>query len=211
MPVDVIKVCGITAIADALFAAQNGATALGFVFYGGSPRSVRVDTAAMISAVLPKEILRVGVFVNETPDQVLHTAKAVQLDVAQLHGDEPPKYCTALGDMRIWKAFQVREFFKPAMIDPYDCEAYLLDAAAPDGSFGGSGRTFPWPVARDAKRRGRIIVAGGLDGDNVATAIGEVQPWGVDSSSKLERAPGVKDPSKVLRYLEAAKAAAEIE
>ena len=211
MAVDVIKVCGITSIADALFAAQNGATALGFVFYGGSPRCVRVDTAAMISAVLPKEILRVGVFVNETPDQVLHTAKAVQLDVAQLHGDEPPKYCTALGDMRIWKAFQVREFFKPAMIDPYDCEAYLLDAAAPDGSFGGSGRTFPWPVARDAKRRGRIIVAGGLDGDNVATAIREVQPWGVDSSSKLERAPGVKDPDKVLRYLEAAKAAAEIE
>ena len=211
MAVDIIKVCGITSIADALFAAQNGATALGFVFFGGSPRCVRVDTAAMISAVLPKDVLRVGVFVNETPDQVLHTSKAAQLDVAQLHGDEPPKYCTALGDMRIWKAFQVREFFKPAMIDPYDCEAYLLDAAAPDGSFGGSGRTFPWPVARDAKRRGRIIVAGGLDGDNVATAIREVQPWGVDSSSKLERTPGVKDPDKVFRYLEAAKAAAEIQ
>ncbi len=210
MAVDVIKVCGITSIADALFAAQNGAAALGFVFFGGSPRCVRVDTAAMIAAVLPKDVLRVGVFVNESADQVRNTAKAAQLDVVQLHGDETPEYCTALGDLRVWKAFQVREFFKPDMIEPYDCEAYLLDAAAPAGSFGGTGRTFPWPVARDAKSRGRIIVSGGLDGDNVATAIREVHPWGVDSSSKLERTPGVKDPDKVLRYLEAAKSAAEI-
>ncbi len=211
MAVEVIKVCGITAIADALFAVQHGATAIGFVFYGGSPRCVRVDMAAMISAMIPKEILRVGVFVNESADQVRNTAKAAHLDVVQLHGDETPEYCASLGDVRIWKAFQVREFFKPDMIDPYDCEAYLLDAAAPDGTFGGSGRTFPWPVARNAKQRGRIIVAGGLDGDNVATAIREVRPWGVDSASKLERTPGVKDPDKVLRYLEAAKAAAEIQ
>ncbi len=211
MGVEVIKVCGVTAIADALFAAQHGATAIGFVFFGGSPRCVRVDMAAMISAVLPKEILRVGVFVNESADQVRNTAKAAHLNVVQLHGDETPEYCAGLGDARVWKALQVREFFKPAMIEPYDCEAYLLDAAAADGSFGGSGRTFPWPVARDAKRRGRIIVAGGLDGDNVATAIREVRPWGVDSASKLERTPGVKDPDKVLRYLEAAKAAAEIQ
>ena len=118
MAVDVIKVCGITSIADALFAAQNGATALGFVFFGGSPRCVRIDTAAMISAVLPKDVLRVGVFVNESAAQVRNTAKAAQLDVVQLHGDETPEYCTALGDMRIWKAFQVREFFKPDMIEP---------------------------------------------------------------------------------------------
>ena len=125
MALEVIKVCGITAIADALFAAQHGATAIGFVFYGGSPRCVRVDMAAMISAVVPKEILRVGVFVNESADQVHNTAKAAQLDVVQLHGDETPEYCAALGDVRVWKAFQVREFFKPEMIEPYDCEAYF--------------------------------------------------------------------------------------
>ena len=205
MSPEVIKVCGITSVADALFAAQHGATALGFVFYQGSPRYVRVDQAAIISAVVPKDVLRVGLFVNEAREQVENTARAARLDVVQLHGDETPGYCNALEGFRVWKAFHVREYFQPPVLDEYDCEAYLLDAASTDGTFGGTGRTFPWPVARDAKRHGKIIVAGGLDGNNVAEAIRQVNPWGVDASSKLERKPGVKDNEKVRSYLEAAK------
>ena len=205
MPPEVIKVCGITSVADAFFAAQHGATALGFVFYQGSPRYIRVDQAAIISAVVPKDVLRVGLFVNETREQVENTARAARLDVVQLHGDETAGYCNALEGFRVWKAFHVREYFQPAMLEEYSCEAYLLDAASTDGTFGGTGRTFPWPVARDAKRHGKIIVAGGLDGDNVAEAIRQVNPWGVDASSKLERKPGVKDHEKVRGYLEAAK------
>ena len=205
MSPEVIKVCGITSVADAVFAAQHGATALGFVFYQGSPRYVRVDQAAIISAVVPQDVLRVGLFVNEGRGQVENTARAARLDVVQLHGDETPAYCDALEGFRIWKAFHVREYFQPPVLDEYDCEAYLLDAASTDGTFGGTGRTFPWPLARDAKRHGKIIVAGGLDGDNVAEAIRQVNPWGVDASSKLERKPGVKDSEKVRSYLEAAK------
>ena len=205
MPPEVIKVCGITSVADAVFAAQHSATALGFVFYQGSPRYIRVDQAAMISAVVPKDVLRVGLFVNEARAQVENTARAARLDVVQLHGDETPEYCNALEDFRVWKAFRVREYFQPPALEGYACEAYLLDAASPDGTFGGTGRTFPWTVARDAKRHGKIIVAGGLDGDNVADAIRQVNPWGVDASSKLERKPGVKDNEKVRSYLEAAK------
>ena len=205
MSPEVIKVCGITSVADAFFAAQHGATALGFVFYQGSPRCIRVDQAAMISAVVPKDILRVGLFVNEAREQVENTARAARLDVVQLHGHESAEYCNALEGLRVWKAFHVGEYFRPAMLEEYSCEAYLLDAAATDGTFGGTGRTFPWPVARDAKSHGKIIVAGGLDGDNVAEAIRQVNPWGVDASSKLERKPGVKDSEKVRSYLEAAK------
>lgn len=211
MDLSVIKVCGITAISDAHFAVEHGATALGFVFFDGSPRCVQAETATTISASVPKGVLRVGVFVNESVDRVRRTVEVAQLDVVQLHGNEMPEYCTALGDLRIWKAFQVHESFNPDIIGSYDCEAYLLDGASPAGSFGGSGRTFSWPIARTVKNQRRIIVSGGLDGNNVASAICEVRPWGVDASSRLESSPGIKDPKKVLSYLEAAKVAAKIQ
>ena len=211
MALDIIKVCGITIADDACFAAENGATALGFVFFKGSPRYVPGETAAAISEIIPKEVLRVGVFVNESTDQVRKITRVVKLDIVQLHGDETPEYCNALKDLRIWKAFRVQEFFDSDVMTSYNCEAYLLDADVPVGSYGGSGHTFPWQVARDARKKGSIVVSGGLDGDNVISAVKEVHPWGVDASSKLERSPGVKDPQKVFHYLEAAKAAAKIQ
>ncbi len=211
MDLSVIKVCGITAVGDAHFAAEHGATALGFVFFDGSPRCVQMETVTTISASIPKEVLRVGVFANESVDRVRRTVEVARLDVVQLHGDEMPEYCAALGDLHIWKAFQVHESFNPDIVGSYDCEAYLLDGASPAGSFGGSGQTFSWPIARAVKSQGRIIVSGGLDGNNVTSAICEVQPWGVDASSKLESSPGMKDPKKVLSYLEAAKVAAKIQ
>ncbi|MBI3667122.1 MAG: phosphoribosylanthranilate isomerase [Acidobacteria bacterium] len=204
MPLEIIKVCGITRVEDALVAAREGATAIGLNFYPGSPRYVDFGRGAMIGAVLPHTVLRVGVFVDETSDRIRDTARAVRLDVVQLHGDEPPFDCEALAPLRVWKAFRVGEEFEPRRLADYPCEAFLLDTDS--GLLGGAGRTFPWGVAREAARYGKIIVAGGLDGGNVADAIRAAAPWGVDASSRLERSPGVKDAAKVREFLHAAKA-----
>jgi phosphoribosylanthranilate isomerase len=202
---EILKVCGITSVADARAAVDNGATALGFIFYAGSPRYIRPPQAALIAACVPATVLRVGLFVNEAADTIRSVAQAVRLNVVQLHGDESPEACAALGDLRVWKAFRISDSFDTGQLASYSCEAFLLDAESKDGSFGGSGRTFPWGKAVEAKQYGRVIVAGGLDGGNVADLIRQVDPWGVDASSKLESQPGVKDAEKVRLYLEAAK------
>ena len=207
MALEIIKVCGITNVEDAQFAADNGATALGMIFYAGSPRYVDAETATRISGAVPKDVARVGVFVNEAPEQVLEIAAQAGLDVAQLHGDESPEVCAAVSPLRVWKVFRVGEDFEAAEAAAFGCEAFFLDTAG-DGLYGGTGQTFPWQRAAEVKSYGRVVVAGGLDADNVGQAIRLVQPFGVDASSKLERSPGVKDHDKVRRYLEAAKEAA---
>ena len=203
---EIIKVCGLTNAGDARHAAEQGATALGFIFYEGSPRYVSPQEAAMIAATLPKTVLRVGVFVNEKPERIRMTASLAGLDILQLHGDESPAVCEELSDLRVWKVFRVAPGFSVERLKPYSCEAFFFDTAS-DGAYGGTGRTFPWPIAVEAKQYGRVIVAGGLDAANVGDAIREVAPYGVDASSKLERKPGLKDPDKVRAYLDAALAA----
>ncbi len=202
---EIVKVCGITSVADALSAIQQGATALGFIFYSGSPRYIRPQQAALIAACVPPTVLRVGLFVNESPETIRSIAAAVRLNVVQLHGDETPEACAALQDLRVWKGFRIGDGFDAAILASYPCEAFLLDAASKDGAYGGTGRTFPWGKAAEAKRYGRVIVAGGLDGGNVADLIRQVDPWGVDACSRLETQPGVKDPEKLRLYIEAAK------
>lgn len=201
---EIIKVCGIVEPADALAAVQAGATAIGMVFYSASPRYARLDQAAMVSAIVSSRALKVGVFVNETPERIRAVADAVRLDVVQLHGDEPPSDIAELQGLRVWKALPVGDNFDPAWMADYDCEAILLDAAAA-GVYGGSGQTFPWRKAMEAKGKRRIIVAGGLGPDNVAEAIQTAAPWGVDASSRLESSPGRKDREKVEAYVKAAQ------
>jgi len=203
---EIVKVCGITNVGDARHAAEQGATALGFIFYRGSPRYASPQEAAMIGATLPKTVLRVGVFVDGQPARIRMTASLAGLDIVQLHGNESPAVCEELADLRVWKAFRIGPGFTVDRLKPYSCEAFLLDTAS-DGTYGGTGRTFPWPIAVEAKRYGPVIVAGGLDAENVGEAIREVAPHGVDASSKLERKPGLKDPDKVKAYLDAALAA----
>ena len=205
-PAHVIKVCGLTQPADALAAARAGATAIGLIFYRRSPRAVDMRQAALIAAVTPRPILRVGVFVNETADEIRSIVEAVQLDVVQLHGDETAEACLALRGFRLWKALPVTEKFDPASVAAYPVEAVLLDTPA-SGNYGGAGRTFPWSQAAAARELKPVIVAGGLDGSNVAEAIRRTAPWGVDASSKLESRPGVKDPEKVRAYMHAAREA----
>ena len=203
MPLEIVKVCGITNAGDARFAAKQGANAVGLIFYPGSPRCVTPQKAAMIAAVLPKTVLRVGVFVDEEPARIRKIAARVGLDVVQLHGNETPAVCRDLSGLRIWKAFRVAPGFDVDSLKGYPCEAYFLDAAS-NGAYGGTGRTFPWSIAVEAKRHGRVILAGGLDRDNVGEALRQVAPHGVDASSRLEREPGLKDRGKVKTYLEAA-------
>ena len=164
----------------------------------------------MITAVVRKRVLRVGVFVNEAPEQIRHIVNAARLDVAQLHGDESPEVCAQLAGVRVWKAFRVNDRFDPDVAANYACDAYLLDGSR-EGLYGGSGETFPWRFASEIRKHGRVIVSGGLDDSNVVSAIRSANPYGVDASSKLESKPGVKDHEKVRRYLEAAQSMMETE
>ena len=196
-----VKICGITNLEDALAAAEGGASALGFNFHPPSPRYIKPEAAAGITARLPAGMWKVGVFVNEPPAVIEVILAAAGLDIAQLHGDEQPEALAGKG--RFWKAFRVAPGFAGAGLGRYPAEAFLLDA--PAESYGGSGETFDWNLVRGLPHK--IILAGGLDATNVGAAIEAVRPWGVDACSRLESAPGRKDRNKVTEFIKAALAA----
>ena len=196
----ILKVCGITTLDDALLSIEAGANALGFNFYPPSPRYVTPEAAAAIVKALPADVLRVGVFVNESSERVLSTVRECGLDIAQLHGDESP--ADAPAGVRVWKAYRVGPDFDLSVLDAFPAEAFLLDAGS-GALYGGSGHTFDWTRATGAHHK--IIVAGGLGPDNVAEAIRVLKPWGIDACSRLESAPGRKDPQKVAAFLDAAQ------
>lgn len=194
-----VKICGITNLEDALAAVDAGASALGFNFFENSPRYIAPQAAARIVERLPAGITNVGVFVNQAPEAVLEVMRMAGLDVAQLHGDEPP--VAVPRGVRVWKAFRVDGKFRPEFMDAYDAEAFLLDAPS-EALYGGTGKTFDWAQARGLGRR--IVLAGGLDATNVRAAIETVRPWGVDACSRIESAPGRKDHVKMREFLKAA-------
>ncbi len=196
-----VKICGITNREDALAAIHGGAAALGFNFYPASSRYIAPDEAAAIAAGLPAEIWKVGVFVDESPEAVLRTAAQVGLDIAQLHGSEPPEQYPA--GIRVWKAIRVGQAFRLPTAGPE--EAVLLDGPA-------SGHAFDWAlvgsgVAGRPARPPHLILAGGLHAGNVREAIEQVHPWGVDACSRIEISPGRKDHFKMAAFLKAALAA----
>ena len=198
-----VKICGITSLDDARMAIDSGADALGFVFFEKSPRDIHPERAAEIIAQLPPFVQMVGLFVNAPLDFVNLTAKRCGLDLVQLHGDESPAYCQSVG-RRVLKAFRVRGMESIARLADYRVAGYLLDAYVPD-AYGGTGARFDWDLALAAKGSGSIILAGGLDADNVASAVARVAPYAVDVSSGVESAPGRKDPEKVRRFIRQAK------
>lgn len=206
------KVCGLTRTEDALHAAACGANALGMIFYASSPRAVSAARAPAIAAGVPSGVRRVGVFVDEDPETIADTVRAAALTVVQLHGNETPRRCEQVRrklppGVEIWKAVRVGAGFRASALAAFRVDAFLLDTARP-GVFGGTGETFHWPPAVEAKRYGKLIVSGGLDGSNVAEAVRCIAPWGVDASSRLESAPGVKDARKVRAFLAATAAPA---
>jgi phosphoribosylanthranilate isomerase len=196
----VIKICGVTTEDDALAAADAGATAVGLNFWPRSPRYISVQQAAKISQALPDSVLRVGVFVNPSPDDLMRTMAESNLDVAQVHGSMP---LAQIAELRVWKAATVDSSFTSDALTLDGVEAFLLDSPTP--KYGGSGQTFEWD--RVTNIRVPFLLAGGLDGSNVQDAIAIVKPWGVDSCSKLESAPGKKDRQKIREFVGAARRA----
>jgi len=181
-----VKVCGITRREDALAAAEAGASAIGFIFYPKSPRYVEPQRAAALGEGL--DLWKVGIFVDESPVTVETVMQAAHLDVAQIYGG------SVAPGTRVWRAFRVTG----AWPSVGEAEAILLDGE-------NNGVSFNWSLARRAAEK--VIVAGGLDASNVAEAIRIAEPWGVDASSKLESAPGIKDHDKVRAFVKAAREA----
>lgn len=200
-----VKICGITSESDALLAVAMGADAVGFVF-APSRRQIAPSIARDIARRLPGEILTVGVFRDEMPARVVDIVNSTGLKAAQLHGRETEEMTRHVRSRVpvVIKAFGADD---PALerSDEFGADAVLLDSPEP-----GSGRVFDWTIAENRPGDTRVILAGGLDADNVREAIGRVRPWGVDVSSGVEAdrgEPGAKDPRKVMAFVEAAKAA----
>lgn len=191
-----VKICGITRLDDALLAAELGAAAVGFVFWPFSPRVIDAELAAAIAAQLPESMLTVGVFVDQPVDEVRRVAECARLSAVQLHGTEPIAYARQL--LRpVIRSVPVGEGFVPESLDAIPDEVtVLLDAHDPVRR-GGTGRTVDWSLARAAATRRRLFLSGGLNPDNIADAIAQVKPYGVDLSSGVESSPGVKDPERL--------------
>lgn len=199
-----IKICGITNIEDAYAAIDSGTDALGFIFVPNTPRYVKPQAASLIIGELPPFITTVGVFANEPVETVLQAVQDCGLNAVQLHGSETPEYCSeinARGRVPIIKAFRVKDGQSLSQIPKYKVSAYLLDTYV-KGKKGGTGETFNWELAKEAKTYGRIIVAGGLTPDNVAQAVEHIKPYAVDVSSGVESSPGKKDHARIKAFIE---------
>jgi phosphoribosylanthranilate isomerase len=202
----IVKICGITNVADGIAAAEAGADAIGLMFYEASPRNVSLQAAAQIARELPPYLIKVGVFVNATEEVVMRAIGECGLNIAQFHGAETPEFCALFPVMSV-KAFRIRDADSLKSLPDYHTDAWLLDAYSSD-KLGGTGERFNWDLALEAKNLGRpIFLAGGLTPGNVADAVRYVQPYAVDVSSGVESAPGKKDPEKVRAFVKAAKAA----
>ncbi len=195
-----VKICGITRACDALAAAQAGADAIGLVFYPLSPRAVTIAQALEIVRVLPPFVARVGLFADQSEEEIRPVLEQVPLDLLQFHGEETPSECRRHGRAYL-KAFRVR-----AGVDlhrccrPYgDAAGWLLDSFVP-GTKGGTGVAFEWSlIPADLERP--VVLAGGLTPDNVAEAIARVRPYAVDVSGGVECTQGIKDEERVRRFM----------
>ncbi len=216
-----IKICGITNPEDAILAVDAGADAIGLNFYSGSKRSVNFQAGKDIASAVKKPCLKVGVFVNQTADDLNVIADTVGLGAVQLHGDQPPSYLLDVERrFPIVRVFRVEASgFIKIKVDLLMCaktgrspDAVLIDAVAP-GEFGGTGRQLDWATLADRAELlnfdradpVQLILAGGLTPDNVAEAIRLVRPYGVDVASGVEASPGRKDAEKVKAFVAEAK------
>lgn len=196
-----VKICGITNLEDALYSYFTGAHAIGFVFYDKSPRFISAASAANISRILPKEIKRVGVFVNEEVAKVKKITKLCNLDMLQFHGQESPDYCKKFKGYKVIKAFKINNKEDLAGISKYKTFAYLFDSFSRT-KLGGTGKKFNWKILAQTDRMKPVIfLSGGLTADNVKQAIKLLKPEWVDVSSGLELKPGKKDHKKIQKFM----------
>ena len=196
-----IKICGITRVEDAIAAAKAGADAIGLVFHAASPRAVDVAQASAIIKALPPFVSTVGLFVNATEQRIREVLARVPLDLLQFHGDEPDDFCQRFG----------RPYLKAVRVRPGDdlnelaarwpgASGILLDSYKP-GVPGGTGETFDWNVIPD-QRDWQLVLAGGLNAENVRQAIELTAPWAVDVSGGVEVAKGIKDLCKINAFIQ---------
>jgi phosphoribosylanthranilate isomerase len=216
-----IKICGIKTLKDALAAIEAGADFLGFNFYTKGVRFIEKSACAQITSVLKREhpnIKIIGVFVNSPIDEVNDILKTCSLDLAQLHGDEPPEMLSAFNG-KAFKAIRlsasisvntsVYPFLKSATqsVHPFSSvenPALLIDATV-KGVYGGSGVTADWAAAAELAKQYPLLLAGGLTPENVTDAIRQVNPWGVDVASGVESSAGVKDAAKISAFVKAVR------
>ena len=196
------KICGLTSLADALHCAGAGADAIGINFYPSSKRFHPLDQAAAWLAQLPASLIRVAVLVNAPDAEVQRIATSGLIDVLQFHGDESPETLSrarAFG-LPIIKALPLRPGTTVASLQAWPADALLLDACAPPGIYGGTGHTIDWTRAAAmiaALAPLPVILSGGLNPDNIAAAVRQTRPTGIDVASGVESSPGHKDPAKV--------------
>jgi phosphoribosylanthranilate isomerase len=193
-----VKICGITRPADAVAAAQAGADAIGLVFYPPSPRYLNAERAVEIRDALPPFVQTVALFVNPDAAQVAQVLGRLRPSMLQFHGEETPEFCGQFG-VPFVKAARVRpgvdalEYLRPFS----RAAAWLFDSHVPE--YGGVGESFDWCLVPVTERS--VILSGGLSPANVAEAIRRVHPWGVDVSSGVEAAKGIKDAAKIAAFM----------
>ena len=203
-----VKVCGMTNLKDALVAVEEGADAVGFIFYKKSPRSVTMKLVREIVLEVPPFVNTVGVFVDETAEQINKIADYCNLDIIQLHGDESPTFCKKIR-RKVIKAFRIKDMQSVKKLSSFQVSGFLLDTFS-ENLHGGTGKVFDWNLALPAKKFGPVIMAGGLTPNNVQQAVRQVRPYGVDVCSGVESEPGIKDHKKVRAFLKNAKAGRKI-
>jgi phosphoribosylanthranilate isomerase len=196
-----IKICGITNLEDASFAAECGADALGLIFYSRSPRYVAPERAKKIIEKLPDRIAKVGVFVNQELQEVKKTVEFCGIDLVQLHGDESPEYCRQFPSSLLIKAFSPRRESDLRRLRNYPVRAVVVDTYDPL-RYGGTGKRSKWRLAVKVKETHSLILAGGLNTGNIREAIDIVAPHAVDINSGVESSPGRKDHKKVRAIIE---------
>ena len=198
-----VKICGITNVKDALMAVTAGADAIGLVF-AASPRRVSVEQAAEITTAVGPWVSTVGVFVNESADNIRRIAAKCRLNAVQLHGDEDAAVAKALEGYKIIKAFRIGAASDLKGINNFPADAFLFDSKV-SGKFGGSGQTFDWKMIKENKISKPFIISGGLNPKNVAGAVKTLNPYGVEASSGVEKSPGQKDGKLLKEFIKNAK------
>ncbi|MBZ5565173.1 MAG: phosphoribosylanthranilate isomerase [Acidobacteriia bacterium] len=206
-----VKICGITRRDDAELAVELGASALGFNFFPPSPRYIAPAAAREIIRRLPPFVMAVGVFADEADAaHIMAVAHEAGVSVVQLHGPRFPQFDGAPGQFSVIRAMAVKADFVPEELAKLQAAAFLLDSFDP-ALRGGTGKVFDWSIAREAKRYGTIILAGGLTPENVGEAIKQVRPYAVDVATGVECTPGIKDPARLRAFFaEVAKADREL-
>lgn len=200
-----VKVCGVLSVEQASMVVDAGVDAIGLNFVPTSKRRIAVETADTIVRALGGAVEWVGVFANQAEHEVRAIAEELGLDRIQLHGDEPPEFLRPWGS-RVYKALRIASAEDLAREGHYSGDRLLLDSKV-FGALGGTGHCFEWALAREVAGRRRLVVAGGITEENVADAVAQLRPFGVDTASGVESSPGVKDRARTRRFVENARRA----